>query len=148
VNALAYTVDSNVLASAGGDGKVFLWDTWKYSAIRNFDAHGGSVFSVDINRANEIVTCGMDGLTKRWGIDGNAINQFESLGDWAYRTVFGKGGGVVASGNWGGAVAVWNAVDAARLATLTTNPAPVAAPADAAIKLAAETAASDAAGAP
>jgi hypothetical protein len=90
----------------------------------------------------------MDGLTKRWGIDGNAINQFESLGDWAYRTVFGKGGGVVASGNWGGAVAVWNAVDAARLATLTTNPAPVAAPADAAIKLAAETAASDAAGAP
>lgn len=146
INAMAYTIDSNVLASAGGDGKVFLWDTWKYSAIRNFDAHGGSVFSVDINRANEIVTSGMDGLTKRWAMDGKEINKFESLGDWAYQTVFGKGGAVVASGNWGGAVAVWNAADAARIVTLTTNPEPAAA--DSAIKVAAEAAASDSAGAP
>jgi mono/diheme cytochrome c family protein len=147
INALSYTYDSNVLASAGGDGKVFLWDTWKYKAIRNFNAHGGEVLSVDINKANEIVTSGNDGLTKRWGMDGKEKNKFESLGDWAYQTVFGKGGDVVASGNWGGAVAVWNAADAKRVATLTTNPELIKAE-DESMRVAAETAAADAAGAP
>lgn len=126
VNELSYTLDSTILASAGGEGKVFLWDTWGYRAIRNFDAHAGSVFSVDISKTNELVTSGKDGLTKRFGMDGKEIAKFESVGDWAYQTAFGKGGAVVVTGAWTGNVAVWNLADAARLATLTTNPAPAA----------------------
>jgi len=144
VNELAYTIDSNVLASAGGEGKVFLWDTWAYRAIRNFDAHSGAVFSVDISKTNEIVTSGRDGLTKRFGMDGKEIGKFESVGDWAYQTAFAKGGTAVVTGAWTGNVAVWNLADAARLATLSTNPAP-AAP----VQVAAAAAPSpDAAGAP
>jgi hypothetical protein len=143
VNELAYTLDSTILASAGGEGKVFLWDTWKYSAIRNFNAHSGAAFSVDISKTNEIVTSGVDGLTKRFDMNGKEIGKFESVGDWAYQTAFGKAGAVVVTGAWTGNVAVWNLADAARLATLTTNPAP-AAP----VQVAAAPAPSDSAGAP
>ncbi len=121
---LAYTMDSAILSSAGGEGKVFMWDTWAYTGIRSFDAHGGAAFAIDINKAGEMLTCGMDGLTKRWDLNGAVQGQFESIGDWAYETVFGKDGAVVISGGWNGAVAVWNRADAARLASLTTNPAP------------------------
>lgn len=127
---LAYTLDSAILASSGGEGKVFLWDTWQYRSIRSFDAHAGAAFAVDINKANELLTCGMDGLTKRWDMNGKVLGQFESLGDWAYETAFGKNGTVVVSGGWNGAVAVWNQADAARLASLTTNPAPPSAAGD------------------
>ncbi len=143
VNELAFTLDSTILASAGGEGKVFLWDTWGYRAIRNFDAHAGAVFSVDISKTNELLTSGTDGLTKRFSMEGKEIAKFESVGDWAYQTAFGKGGAVAVTGAWTGNVAVWNLADAARLATLTTNPAP-AAP----VQVAAATAAADAAGAP
>lgn len=143
VNDLAYTIDSNILASAGGEGKVFLWDTWKYKAIRNFNAHKDAAFSVDINKANELVTSGTDGRTKRFGMDGKEIAKFESVRDWAYQTMYGKDGAVVITGAWTGDIAVWNVADGNRLATLTTNPKP-----DAPVQVAAASAPADSAGAP
>ncbi len=124
INDLAYTLDSTILVSGGGEGKVFFWDTWQYKAIRNFDAHGGAVFGVDISKANELLTCGMDSLTKRWDMNAKVIAQLESVGDWAYATAYAKGGAAILTGAWTGAVSVWNQADGARLASLTTNPAP------------------------
>jgi len=129
INDLAYTMDSAVLVSGGGEGKVFFWDTWGYKAIRNFDAHSGAVFGVDISKTSELLTCGMDGLTKRWDMNAAVLAQLESVGDWAYSTAFAKGGAAVVTGAWTGAVSVWNQADGARLASLSTNPdAPEAAP--------------------
>lgn len=124
IHDLAYTYDSNVLASAGADGRVFYWDTWKYRAIRNFGAHGGAVFSVDFNREGQLVTSGRDGLTKRWDLNGKELGRFESLGDWAYQAAFTHDSAAVMTGDWRGEIVAWKTEDGAKLATLTTNPAP------------------------
>ncbi len=129
VNDLAFTMDSAVLVSGGGEGKVFFWDTWRYAAIRSFDAHAGSVFGIDISKTNELLTCGMDGLTKRWDMNAANLAQLESVGDWAYATTYAKGGAAIVTGAWTGAVSVWNQADGARLASLSTNPDPAATPA-------------------
>ncbi len=66
----------------------------------------------------------MDSLTKRWDMNAKVIAQLESVGDWAYATAYAKGGAAILTGAWTGAVSVWNQADGARLASLTTNPAP------------------------
>lgn len=122
INALAYTADSAVLASAGNDGQVFMWDTWNNNAIRNFGAHSGPVLSLQFAPNNQLVTAGVDGLTKRWDLNGTALTTYAQLPDWAYQTAFGKQGALVVSGSWNGQINVWNAENGEQLAGLTTNP--------------------------
>jgi WD40 repeat protein len=124
IHDLSYTLDSNVLASAGADGQVILWDTWKYSQIRRIKAHGTPVLSVHFSPDGSVVSSARDGETKQWALDGKEQRAYERLSDWAYQTTFGAKGGVVVTGDWSGELAVWKSEDGARLATLTTNPAP------------------------
>lgn len=122
IHDLAYTIDSNVLASAGGDGQVILWDTWAYKEIRRFAAHGAAVHAVHVRADGQLVTCGADGLTKRWDLNGRNLATYANLSDWVYQTRFGAGGNVVLAGSWSGTIAVWNADTGESLAEFSTNP--------------------------
>ena len=63
-------------------------------------------------------------MTKRWGLDGKHLADYENLGDWAYQARFGAQDGLVLAGNWAGRIRVWNAESKERRADFTTNPAP------------------------
>lgn len=129
IQDLAYSADSVLLASASSDGTVRLWDTWKYSQVRSFNAHGGGVLSVDFNAANELVTTGVDKLTKRWDSEGKELAKYEQLQDWGYQACFGAQGTLVLAGSWTGRVAVWDVASGTQVAEVHTAPVAGEAPA-------------------
>ncbi|MDX9973592.1 MAG: hypothetical protein RBU21_11465, partial [FCB group bacterium] len=109
-------------ASAGADGKVMFWDTWKYKKAREISAHGNGVLSVDFAANGELVTTGADKLTKRWDAAGKEAKAYEALPDWGYQARFSGDGTLVLAGAWTGDVFVWNAASGERAAALTTQP--------------------------
>lgn len=129
IQDLAYSGDSVLLASASSDGTVRLWDTWTYKQIRSFGAHAGGVLSVDFNAANELVTTGVDKLTKRWDSEGNELAKYEQLQDWGYQACFGAQGTLVLAGSWTGRVAVWDVASGTQVAEVHTAPVAGQAPA-------------------
>ncbi|MBX7255083.1 MAG: hypothetical protein K1Y02_01885 [Candidatus Hydrogenedentes bacterium] len=120
INDLGYSADSALLASAGADGTVRLWDTWKYAQTASISAHPGGALSVAFSAANELVTTGIDGLTKRWDTGGKNLATYEKLADWGYQARFGNAGALVLAGTWTGEVSVWD-LAGARVATMSTN---------------------------
>jgi mono/diheme cytochrome c family protein len=129
INDLSYSADSVLLASASNDGTVRLWDTWEYKQVRSFNAHGGGVLSVDFSAANELVTTGVDKLTKRWDSAGKELAKYEPLQDWGYAARFGAQGSLILAGSWTGRVAVWDVASGSQVAEVYTAPVAGDAPA-------------------
>ena len=129
INDLSYSADSALLASAGGDGTVRLWDTWAYKQVRSVNAHGGGVLSVDFSAGNELVTTGVDKLTKRWDTAGKELAKYEPLQDWGYSARFGAQGSLILAGSWTGRVAIWDVASGSQVAEVSTAPATGDAPA-------------------
>ena len=121
---MAYTYDSTVLATAGEDGSIQLWDTWKYKRIRRIGAHNGAVLGVHFSRDGELVSSGADGLVKRWAQDGKELAKYEGLGDWGYQARFGLKDTLVLAGNWTGSIHAWDRASAEHKAEFTTQPQP------------------------
>ena len=122
IHALAFSADSNILASAGADGTVRLWDSWQYTQIRSFAAHAGAVLDVAFAQNGELVSTGVDGVTKRWGQDGAQLLAYEALADWGYQADLGNADTLVLAGTWTGEIAVWNRETGERATSLSTNP--------------------------
>jgi hypothetical protein len=122
IHCLAFAQDSNVLASAGEDGTVQLWDTWKYSQIRKFKAHEGAVQSVEFTPDGQMVTTGVDRLTKRWDQNGSVLSTYSPLPDWGYRVCYSPVKSVVLAGAWNGEIHVWKPDTGELLAKLSTAP--------------------------
>jgi WD40 repeat protein len=122
IHALQYTYDSALLASAGNDGTVQIWDTWKYSRVRSFPAHGVPVLQLDINKAGQILTTGQDAAAKMFDIEGKELKAFSGLRDWGYSASFAHDGVKVMAGSWTGEIVMWSADTAEALATLGTMP--------------------------
>ncbi|MFA6242972.1 MAG: c-type cytochrome domain-containing protein, partial [Candidatus Hydrogenedentales bacterium] len=120
LNDLGYSADSTLLASAGADGTVRIWDTWQYKQNASIAAHPGGALSVAFSAANELVTTGSDGLTKRWDVTGKNLATYEKLADWGYQARFGNADALVLAGTWTGDVSVWD-IAGNRVATMSTN---------------------------
>ncbi len=120
LNDLGYSADSTLLASAGADGTVRIWDTWQYKQNASIAAHPGGALSVAFSAANELVTTGSDGLTKRWDVTGKNLPTYEKLADWGYQARFGNADALVLAGTWTGDVSVWD-IAGNRVATMNTS---------------------------
>ena len=123
VNDMDYTIDSNLMATAGEEGEIIIWDTWKYTQVRRISAHNGRVLSLDFRPDGQLISSGADGLTKRWGTDGNEVAKYEQRPDWAYQTRFAKDGAVVLTADWRGDIVAFDTEKGEKLTTLSTKPA-------------------------
>lgn len=127
VNDVSWRPDSNVLGSASSDGTVRLWEMNDGREIKKWNAHGGGVWAMEYVRDGRIITTGGDKVTKLWQGDGSAIRDFGGMPDVGLEVAFDAETESALTGDWSGAVTVYNAADGAVLGTLSSNPPTLAA---------------------
>ncbi|MBD3673076.1 MAG: c-type cytochrome [Planctomycetaceae bacterium] len=114
-----------LLATGSEDGKIAIWDMSKPSEnaqIKNFNAHGGGVTSVEYTRDGRIVSCGRDKVAKLWDANGKQLKSFGGLSDIATAVSFCDETNRVIAGDWTGLTKVWNAEEGQDLGQVSTNP--------------------------
>jgi hypothetical protein len=123
---VAWRPDSGLLATAGEDATVKLWDANEGKVIKSTSAHGGGAFCVRFAADGRLVTAGRDNTLKTWAADGAAQKTFPAFAEQALRCAFSSDGQSVIGGDWLGNVKVFSAADAKELRTLTANPPTIA----------------------
>jgi WD40 repeat protein len=132
VTSLSWRADSQMLASAGEDGKVILWyaeDGFPTRSINaQADGRGGNrgkqpgVLAVQYARTGQFVTCGRDNTARIWKPDGSQAAKLDGFADLPSRVAFSHDGERVFVGDFTGRVRVWGVKDGKPVGELTTNP--------------------------
>lgn len=122
VTSVAWRGDSNMLATGCEDGQIRLWELENGNQVKAWAAHGGGVASVTFTRDGRLASVGRDRVAKLWKPDGAQERAFEALPDLGLAAAFCDETGRLLAGDWTGQIAVWNAVDGARLGNLDQNP--------------------------
>jgi len=126
ITDLSWRDDSNVLASSSEDTTIKLWEMENGSNIKNWGAHGGGAASVRFSHDGRLVSTGRDKVTKLWDQNGAAQRSFEAFPDLGLRAGMTHDNTKVIAGDWSGQVKMWAVADGKLLATLDTNPPPLA----------------------
>ncbi len=106
---VAWSPDGKLLASAGGDHVVKIWDYEKGEQLRTIKAHAKQVTRVlFLGKKNEILTCGGDAAVKIFNAaNGNAVKTFTGATDFLYAVAASPDGTVIASGGQDGEVRLY-----------------------------------------
>lgn len=65
VNCAHYSPDESLVASAGDDGSVCVWNTYG-RLLNRFQAHQDTVFHLEFLDEDTLVTCGIDPIVRKW----------------------------------------------------------------------------------
>ena len=99
VLGLAFNRDGSLLASAGRDNAVRLWDVATGRALGGARTHKGDVTAVAFAPDGRFASAGSDGLVKLWRMGNRALaTTLGSVGDDSYSVAVLPGGLVAAAG--------------------------------------------------
>ncbi len=124
VTDLAWRSDSNVLASCSADGTISTWELKTGKRVANWAAHGGSVESVAFTPDGRLLSCGHDGTTALWTIDGKRLTHARGIkqGDVVSKIVALADSKVFVTGNWLGEVRFFDVETGQDLTQVSVNP--------------------------
>ncbi len=123
VTGLAWRADSNILASCSVDGTVSTWEMKTGKRVANWSSHG-NVQSVAFTPDGKVLTCGADGNTALWDINGSRIQQAQSVhqDDVVSKVVALYDSKVFVTGNWLGEVRMFDVATGRDLTRISSNP--------------------------
>jgi len=124
VTDLAWRSDSNVLASCSDDGTITTWELKTGKRVANWAAHGGSVQSVAFTPDGRLLSCGNDGTTALWTIDGKRLTHARGIkqADVVSKIVALADSKVFVTGNWLGEVRFLDVESGQDLTQVSVNP--------------------------
>lgn len=127
VTDLAWRADSNILASCSADGTISTWEMKTGKRVANWSAHG-KVQSVAFTPDGKVLTCGADGNTALWDINGSRIQQAQSIHqeDIVSKVVALYDSKVFVTGNWLGEVRMFDVATGRDLTRVSSNPPKIA----------------------
>jgi eukaryotic-like serine/threonine-protein kinase len=116
VNSIAFSSDGALLASAGEDGRIKIWNSKTGALVQSFKAHAGTVFCIAFHPLGKhLATVGLDGqrkqvkvwdLTTHQEIFAGPCDVAQAFGN-AYATTFSPDGRQLAAGSKG-IVNIWD----------------------------------------
>ncbi len=125
VTDLAWRADSNVLASCAADGTITTWELKTGKRVANWSAHGSAVQSVAFTPDGRLLSCGNDGTSALWAIDGKRVPQAQAgkQADVVSKVTALADGKTYVTGNWLGEVRFHEVATGRDLTQVPSNPA-------------------------
>ena len=128
VTDLAWRADSNILASCSADGIITTWEMKTGKQVATWGAHGGNVQSVSFLPDGRLISCGADGTTAMWGIDGKRLEHAQGIkqNDQVARVVGLYDSKTFVSSNWLGEVRFFETATGREITQVSSNPPKIA----------------------
>ncbi len=107
---VGWKADGKLLASAGADNAIKVWDYEKGEQARTIAGHTKQITRLEfIGKTPQFVTCSGDNTVRFWNVDnGGNIRNFGGSNDFLYAVGVSPDGSVVAAGGEEGIVRLYN----------------------------------------
>ena len=111
VNAVAFSHDGRLLASASGDGKVRLWDAGTPEQVQKLEGHSGRVNAIAFSPDGRLLASASDDETVRlWDTaTEEQVQKLEGHSDWVNAVAFSPNSRLLASASYDKTVRLWDA---------------------------------------
>lgn len=127
VTDLAWRADSNILASCAADGVITTWEMKTGKQVATWSAHGGNVQSVSFLPDGRLISCGADGTTAMWSVDGKRLEHAQGIkqADQVAKVVGLYDSKTFVSSNWLGEVRFFETATGREIIQVSSNPAKI-----------------------
>lgn len=124
VTDLAWRADSNVLASCSADGVITTWEMKNGKQVATWSAHGGNVQSVSFLPDGRLLSCGADGTSAMWSVDGKRLEHRQGIrqADQVAKVVGLYDSKTFVTGNWLGEVRFFESETGREVTQVSSNP--------------------------
>ena len=124
VTDLAWRADSNILASCAADGSITTWEMKTGKQVASWSAHGGNVQSVSFLPDGRLLSCGADGTTAMWAIDGKRLQHLQGIkqDDQVAKVVGLYDSKTFVSSNWLGEIRFFESETGREVTQISSNP--------------------------
>jgi hypothetical protein len=124
VTDLAWRADSNILASCSADGIITTWEMKSGKQVASWGAHGGNVQSVSFAPDGRLLSCGADGTTAMWSIEGKRLEHAQGIkqADQVAKVVGLYDSKTFVSSNWLGEIRFFETATGREITQVSSNP--------------------------
>ncbi|MEM7603021.1 MAG: c-type cytochrome domain-containing protein, partial [Verrucomicrobiota bacterium] len=122
VTDIAWRSDGNLLASCSEDGQIILWEMNEGKQVKKWAAHSGGALAVTFSPDGKLASVGRDKKVKIWQADGKELKSITASDDIVLSVAFSHDNKRVFTGDWHGAIKVWDVEKGAELAKIEPNP--------------------------
>ncbi len=107
--SVSFNPNGDMLASAGGDAVVRLWNPETGEITKELSGHEQHVLSVAFGGANTLASAGADGSVRLWNLETESSRVLDGHTGWVFSTAFHPNGELLASTGKDNSVRVWDA---------------------------------------